>query len=485
MSARQKIIGAATVDAVPMEDSEAERQAVGIVLAAPFGEDALQSIRDATVQLGAECFSDPLGRAAWSSTAARTAAGLPVNMAELTSDMERAGVVDAVPYLAECQTNAMTTAHLAYYIERVKMAARRRALHLAARMAVEQLEKGEPMDAVAELLKAAGEGVEGGKDGPQITSAADFVAVERAEPVQIVRGVLRAGQIGILSASSKAGKTWSLMAAGFAVATAGRWFGWDTAQGRVLYINAELPDYDLEARLEVLADALGLDGLPDGLDVWHLRGRSMTIPQLLPAILRRQRERGPYALIMPDPLYRFGQGRDENDNAVQALTMAELNELAERTTAAVLAAHHFSKGNKAGVDHLDRASGAGMFARAPDLIATLTAHKEPDCYTLESTCRSFAQPGQVVVRWKYPLWSVADELDPADLKRPMGRPAKFAADDLLDLLPTDGLSHGDWLAKAIEEMGIGKTRFSELIRIAKGNGQVVSAFGKYVRGGAE
>ena len=378
-----------------------------------------------------------------------------------------------------------TAEHAAFYAEQVRTSERRRSLRLAARIAQEALDRGDALDEVAASLLAAGEAVEGGEDQPQIVSAADFAAVDRVEPVQIVHGVLRAGQIGILSASSKAGKTWSLMAAAFAVATGGRWFGWNAAQGRVLYVNAELPDYDLESRLKVLCDALGLAGLPAGLDVWHLRGRTMSIPQLLPAILRRQREQGPYALILPDPLYRFGQGRDENDNAVQALTMAELNELAERTSAAVLAAHHFSKGNKAGVDHLDRASGAGMFARAPDLIATLTAHEETDAYTLEATCRSFAKPDPVVVRWKYPLWTVADELDPERLKRQMGRPAKFSTDDLLDLLPADGLSHGEWLEKAVEETGIGKTRFSELVRIAKGTGQVVSAFGKYVRGGAE
>ena len=387
--------------------------------------------------------------------------------------------------LSEMLDSCPTSEHTSYYAEQVRTAERRRNLHLAVRLAAEALDRGGAVDDVAAQLRAAGEAVEGGEDQPQIVSAADFAAVDRAEPAQIVRGVLRAGQIGILSATSKAGKSWSLMAAAFAVATGGRWFGWNAAQGRVLYVNAELPDYDLESRLKVLCDALGLAGLPAGLDVWHLRGRTMSIPQLLPAILRRQREQGPYALILPDPLYRFGQGRDENDNAVQALTMAELNELAERTSAAVLAAHHFSKGNKAGVDHLDRASGAGMFARAPDLIATLTAHEETDAYTLEATCRSFAKPDPVVVRWKYPLWTVADELDPERLKRQMGRPAKFSTDDLLDLLPADGLSHGEWLEKAVEETGIGKTRFSELVRIAKGTGQVVSAFGKYVRGGAE
>lgn len=317
---------------------------------------------------------------------------------------------------------------------------------------------------------------------PPIVSAADFVAVQRPEPPQIVRGVLRAGQIAMLSASSKAGKSWALLGSAFAVATGGEWLGWKTARGRVLYVNSELTDYDLESRLNRLADALGLDGIPDGLDVWHLRGQSMTLSGLLPEILRRQQEHGPYSLLLPDPLYRFGQGRDENDNGVQAVTMGELGELAEQTSAAVLVAHHFSKGNKAGIDHLDRASGAGMFARAPDTILTLTAHEEADCFTLETTCRSFARPEPVVCRWSYPLWTLAGELDPERLKRQQGRPARFSPEELVDLLPPDGLAHGDWAKKAESELGIKKTRFNELLRVVREKGMAVCGFGKYLPG---
>ena len=101
------------------------------------------------------------------------------------------------------------------------------------------------------------------------------------------------------------------------------------------------------------------------------------------------------------------------------------------------------------------------------------------------TCRSFAKPDPIVVRWQYPSWTVADELDPERLKKVVGRPARFSPDELVDLLPPGGLSHGEWMEKAKQETGIGRTRFSELIRMAKGKGLVASAFGKYVRGVAE
>lgn len=437
-------------------------------------------------QLQPEDFTQRLTISAWIEAAGLRTAGHPIDYLSLSERMVNAGGDrnEVETFLEDCQLKAPTAQHAVYHVQRIQAATRHRKVKTAITVAQEEQGSGaKPLSDIVRTLRDKLDSIEAEEvNKPQIISAAIFAAVNRTEPIQIVHGVLRAGQVGILSASSKAGKTWALLGAGFAVATSGRWLGWNTAQGRVLYINAELPDYDLESRLNKLADALGLGGIPDGLDVWHLRGQTMTIPQLLPAIMRRQRNHGPYALIMPDPLYRFGQGRDENDNAVQALTMGELGELAEKTAAAVLAAHHFSKGNQSGREHIDRGSGAGMFARAPDLIATLTAHKEPDCYTLESTCRSFAKPDPVVVRWNYPSWTVAEELDPEELKQPTGRPARYSTDELLDLLPADGLTHGDWKDKAKQETGIGATRFNELVRMAKGSGQVVLACGKYIRG---
>lgn len=325
-----------------------------------------------------------------------------------------------------------------------------------------------------------------GLDTFQIISLRDFLSEPLPKPRQIIREVLGESQVGMLAASAKAGKSFALQAACLCVSIGKDWMGWATTQGDTLYINGELPPYDLQTRPKCLAEALGIGEVPGNVDVWHLRGQRKTIRALLPQLLRRQDERGkPYSLIVPDPLYYFNGDRDENDNTAQAETMGELAELAERTGAAVLVAHHFSKGNKSLAEHLDRASGAGMFARAVDTFITLTAHEEPDCYTVETTCRSFAKPRKFVVRWDYPLWRVDEELDP-DRLRPhpgAGRTPRFTPEGLVDLLPGDGLNHKDWLAAAQRELKIGRSRFNELIHMAKSTGLVVSAFGLYTPAG--
>lgn len=323
------------------------------------------------------------------------------------------------------------------------------------------------------------------KSIPPIVTLRDFLAEPIPEPPQVLHGVLRAGQVAMLAASSKVGKSWWLQTACISVADGRAWLGMKTTPGDTLYINGELEEYDLQVRPQKLIDALGLGEAPEGMDIWHLRGEHMTIRDLVPEILRRQEERGkPYALIVPDPLYYFNGGRDENDNSAQAQTMGELAELAERTGAAVLVAHHFSKGNKSQTDHLDRASGAGMFARAVDVFITMTRHTEEDCYSVETTCRSFARPEPFVVRWEYPLWRVDDSLDPYDLKPHANgkRPPRYTVEHILPHLSYSGMTYSQWRDAAMKSLGVKETTFANLLKKARDSGKVEKdVFGKYNR----
>lgn len=314
-----------------------------------------------------------------------------------------------------------------------------------------------------------------------IVSAPDFMADRLPEPPQVIHGVIRAGQVGMMAASSKAGKSWALLSLAFAVANGTEWLDWHTTKGRVLYINAELPPYDLQQRLDTIAAATGRSC--EMIDVWHLRGLDRTIRALIPLILARIEANGePYALIIPDPLYCFNGGRDENDNAEQAKTMGEMSELAERSTAAIWAAHHFSKGNKSQTDQLDRASGAGMFARAVDTFMTFTRLAEEDCYSVETTTRSFTKPSSFGIRWKYPLWDVDDTLDPDDLKKiGSGQKSKKAnSDQLASIIPKAGIRHKEFMSLASSKLGIGRSTFNSLLRECRARHMIHEIAGHYM-----
>lgn len=433
-------------------------------------------------------FTDVRCARAWETMTVLRDMRKPVELA-VVSENYGGDSYDAITELEPMVKACTSTAYAHSYAQEIREAERRRMLFTAAKVAQDRLDGGGAADVVATQLRESVDAVEGEKSGPRIVSARDFTATPLPEPPQVIHGVIRVGQVGMMAASSKAGKSWALLALADAVTCGLDWLGWKTTKGRVLYVNAELPRYDLQRRLERLAEALGLNGIPEGLDVIHLRGTSKTIRELIPYVLRQQREVGPYALILPDPLYAFGGGRDENSNSEQAKTMAELSELAERSGAAVWIAHHFSKGNKSLTEHLDRASGAGMYARAVDVFSTFTRHKEEDCYSVETTCRSFSRPEPFVVRWEYPLWRVAADLDPAELKQQPsqgGRVPKFTAAQIVDILPDGGMKYSEWQRAAEKELVVRASRFAELLKVAKAGGLVVqNVFGVYQRPGGE
>lgn len=471
--ARPVAVPVATTDGIP-----SERALTGAMLQ---DAEAVFPLADAA-GIVAETFIDADCLRVWRAAALLRHRKTTVELVAISEAMD-GDAADNIVTLGELVEACPSSAFVAHYAAQVAEGERRRRLSEAARMAADALAKGGAVDVVAGQLKAAGEAAEGGAGRmPLIVSARDFMAVRVPEPPVVIAGMLRARQVGMMSAGSKAGKSWAMLALSCAVPSGVSWFGKNTTKGRTLYINAELSEYDLQQRLERIARAMGLDGIPDGLDVWHVRGLHTTIGAIVPDIARRQDRIGlPYALIVPDPLYSFHGDRDENSNSEMAVSMGELSELTERTGAACWISHHFSKGSQSGKDHLDRGSGAGVLSRSPDTIMTLTSHEEADCYSVETTCRSFARPDPFVVRWHYPLWEIAADLDPADLKRPRGagRAAQFDPVQIAELLPPEGLTHGEWKKKAEAELGCKATTFNQLLKKAKAAGLVAAGFGRY------
>lgn len=101
---------------------------------------------------------------------------------------------------------------------------------------------------------------------------------------------------------------------------------------------------------------------------------------------------------------------------------------------------------------MDRISGSGVFARDPDSIITMTAHEQDEAFTVDLTLRNFPPQEPFVVRREHPLMVVDGKLDPAKLKKPIGREAENKPEDILEHLSPDGMRTGEW-AEACEELG--------------------------------
>ena len=262
-------------------------------------------------------------------------------------------------------------------------------------------------------------------------------------PSELIHGLLHKSTKGVIASGSKAGKTWLLLDLAVSVSTGTRFLKWPTTQGRVLFINLEIHRAFLKQRLEVVVKAKGLDNI-DNLDFWTLRGQSADVESLLESVVERAEEEN-YSLIILDPIYKLMIGRSENSSSGVGLLCHHLEQIMVKTGAAVVFAHHFTKGNQAGKKAMDRMSGSGVFARDADTILTLTEHEE-EGYNVEMSLRNLPPQPPFVVEWQFPLIVERPDLVP-DLE---GEPGALSENEeyLLGLLQDHPLTTAEWEAAA-------------------------------------
>jgi hypothetical protein len=235
-------------------------------------------------------------------------------------------------------------------------------------------------------------------------------------PVQIVRHIVHRGSKLILGGGSKTQKTWALMALALGVSTGTDWWGFHTHRSRVCYINLELQDWSFHERLVAVAEKLDVKPEEGWLKILNLRGDAQSIEDLRRHFTLLLKS-GFFALVIVDPIYKVLGGRDENKAGDIATLLNEVDRITVEVNAAVAMAAHFSKGNQAEKESLDRIGGSGVFSRDPDSILTMTPHEDSSCFTIEPTLRNLPPISSFVVRWEHPQFVRDEELDPHQLRR--------------------------------------------------------------------
>jgi hypothetical protein len=165
----------------------------------------------------------------------------------------------------------------------------------------------------------------------------------------------------------------------------------------------------MEARGITLADC------DDRIDVVNLRGKLKDIFRLGPCFARI--EPGKYKLVVIDAFYRaMPRDTDENDNGTMAQVYNVLDAYAAKLQCAFVLIHHSTKGNQSGKAVTDVGAGAGAQSRAADTHLVLRPHEEPGVAVLDAAVRSWPPIEPRCLRWSWPVWTVEQSLDPADLK---------------------------------------------------------------------
>ncbi len=286
----------------------------------------------------------------------------------------------------------------------------------------------EPETLAAQLVAMAERARSSQPPTPHVMTAAELVASFPELNPPVLDGLLREGELLNLISVSKVGKSWLTLNLALSVVTGRPWLGRFAVQsGPVLLIDNELHASTIASRIRRVADAMAVDLASYGpaLHVEVLRGHLQdlhTMRQYFEAI-----DPGRYRLIVLDAFYRFlPPGTNENDNGAMCGLYNVLDAHAQRLRTPFILIHHASKGLQSEKAVTDVGSGAGAMSRATDTHLILRPHEQPDAVAVEAAVRSWKPLEPFCLRWEWPLWTVAEDLDPADLRKARARKPKPA-----------------------------------------------------------
>lgn len=289
---------------------------------------------------------------------------------------------------------------------------------------------------------------------------------------EVIEGVVREGEVALIVASSKDGKTWlaHMLACCFAMGI--HFFGLAVRQGRVLIIDNELKLREIYYRLSCIMSELQYSPALGDIEVVSLRGQSADIVVIVAEVLKMNLV-GVTAIII-DCLYKIiPGGQSENDNPAMGQLMNLLQFLSDSTNIPIFAVHHATKGDQSQKRTLDMAAGAGSFGRSLDALMVIRDHETDGHSVIEFKSRTNKSAEPISIKFDWPLWH-ATTLEPK-----VRKPVRQNIDDqkeadkkdleyILSLIPTlpERIQHKD--LKASVDAGCG--RFDRLIgKLIKSN----------------
>lgn len=260
-----------------------------------------------------------------------------------------------------------------------------------------------------------------------------------SKPEELIKGILYRRSKMIISAPSKARKSWLMLDLALSIAGGASWLGYETTQTPVLFCDFELqPPMYRERRNRIMAAKYSKNQVVPFYEML-LRGYDVSPQKLQAHISSKVKELG-IGFIVFDPIYKI-----ENFDECKAQEVANLLKWFEKLCAelnvSIAFSHHYAKGNASAKESIDRASGSGVWARDPDALLMLTSHEEKDVFVLESHLRYFTPQPPICIQWDTPLWHRTLDYNTEDLKGKVGEKKKrktFSPVDLANLLNARG-----------------------------------------------
>jgi AAA domain len=290
------------------------------------------------------------------------------------------------------------------------------------------------------------------------------------KPKTIIENLLESSSRMVFGGGSKTYKTWAMSDMALSIVAGIPWWNFKCSAFPVLYVNFELKPYHARERFKAIRKAKSITGLPQNLWIWNLRDRDVSKDlsafraQVIDFIQLYS-----IATIFLDPFYKLLGQHDERVSAELIPVLSMFEEISLQTDTSTVTSAHYTKGNQASKDPIDRISGGGAINRHPDALITLTNHATGGAFVVDIITRDFSPVDQFVVKWTYPLLIPENSLDPTKLKKPLGRNAEYSGFDILEVLREhdDQLSTTELQKLVRKETGMVSSTFYELFKKLK------------------
>jgi hypothetical protein len=397
---------------------EAEKNVVGSIVLLP------EVLPEVAAIVRPQDFYEPAPRAVATAIWELHHAGLPIErpmiLDRLRGSAEFANDTPAA-YLLELAQDVVTASNAVHYAKQIVESRIKRDRIRHVQDWLYRYSNGHPtVDTDRELFATSSDWMKEREAG-KTRDSFSYRDLQQAFPqlnLVVVDGWARQGETVNIIAPSKFGKSWLLHYLLLCIVV-GRYIfdRFATTPGKVILIDNELHEPTLVHRIAAVAAAMGLgtSDYQDAFEVWPLRGRLPSLFDLRSRCL--EIEPGTVQAIGYDAMYRFmPPGTSENDNGAMKEIYNALDAIAAHTNAVNFVIHHSSKGSQTDKRVTDIGAGAGSQSRAADTHLVLREHEEPGIAVLDAAVRSFAPMEPLAVRWAFPLWHPADDVDPTKLK---------------------------------------------------------------------
>lgn len=464
------------------EDDAGLRRAEYAVCGAAM-RDGLDEVRKAGIRR--ETFYFPAPRRVFAEVEKLAAEGKAAD-ARAVGDALAGETLDGAPAdeaVTEMDDAYTTKALLPAFVEEVVTGFRRREEVREAKGLIQALEDGnagEIAAARARLAECSKAGAAG--RGLVLVPDGELVARNSPPPVELVDGLLAVGELALLAAPAKSGKSWFLLQMAKAIAAGVPFLERATRQGPVVYVNSEVGEVAWEGRSRFVNEAMGI--APSYLFHACTRGQGVTLANIVERLKSGMDAAGlaEVGAIVIDPFYSLAGGVDENAAGEVAAVMLGLQRLAEEVGAAVIVAHHTGKGDAGSKGIFDRARGSSAFGGSVDVFMSLTARGGEGRMVLDVVRRNGRSPGPRTLQFDFPIWSDVGEAEP-DTSGAVGAPRRYTVESIIGAFAVPGeiVTPGE----IVERTGMGRSTAYTLLKEGVDRGKFHKVEGGYCRAGEE